>query len=96
MHCPAVFSGQACPGEQPANIKDDKKIRVFSETLPRQILRLVMQGRKNSQRLWLSETLMETPEMGKLETSDFLHQQKQSFSALRSKFIEVVKCPINQ
>lgn len=75
MHCPAVFSGQACPGERPANIKDDQKIRVLSETLQRQILRLMMQGRKNSQRLWLSEMLMEIPEMGKLETTDFLHQK---------------------
>lgn len=35
-----------------------------------------MQGKKNSQRLWLSEMLMETPEMGKLETHDLLQQQK--------------------
>lgn len=55
-----------------------------------------MQGRKNNQRLWLSEMLMETPEMGKLETTDLLHQQKQSLSALKSKFTEVVKCPNNQ
>lgn len=55
-----------------------------------------MQGRKNSQRLCLSEVLMETPEMGKLKTRDFLQQQKESFSALRSKFTEVLKCLNNQ
>lgn len=59
-------------------------------------LRLMMQGRKNSQRLCLSEMLMETPEMGKLETCDFLQQQKLSLSALRPKFTEVVKHPNNQ
>lgn len=57
-------------------IKDDQKIRIFSETMQRQTLRLMMQGRKNSHRLWLSEMLMETSEMGKLETCDFLQQQK--------------------
>lgn len=56
-------------------IKDDQKISLqwdFAEANPE----AHDARQEKSQRLWLSEMLMETPDMGKLETCDFLQQQK--------------------